>query len=65
MGFPSRILYKLIEDELIRHEKYCSNYGWALLMRDLGWKLADFDKEFDLREFQFYYLRRDERINNA
>ena len=58
-------IYKLIADELIRHEKYCSNYGWALLMRDLCWKLADFDKEFDLREFQFYYLRRDERINNA
>ncbi len=30
-------------------------------MRNLGWKLADFDPEFDLNEFQLYYLRRNER----
>ena len=57
-------IYKLIADELIRHERYCSDYGWAKLMRDIGWKLADFDPEFNLSEFQLYYLRRNERNNN-
>lgn len=54
-------IYKLIADELIKHEKYCSNYGWAKLMRDIGWKLKEFDKELDINEFQFYYLTRNER----
>jgi hypothetical protein len=54
-------IYKLIADELIAHERYCSDYGWAKLMRDIGWKLKESDPEFDLSEFQFYYLRRNER----
>lgn len=30
-------------------------------MRDIGWKLKEFDKELDINEFQFYYLTRNER----
>jgi len=54
-------IYKIVADVLIDYERMCQSYPWAVLTRNMGYKFAEFDKEFDLTEFQIYLRRRDEK----
>jgi len=57
-------IYKLIADVLIDYERMCQPYPFAILTRDMGQKIKEFDKDFDLIEYQYYIARRDERKEN-